>query len=222
MTSSLRPSARAMSATVKKPGLAVSPRSIFLMVAYATPLRAASSCWDRPWRSRVLRRASPRRSPRPRFSAEMGFRPATMRITVALKVYQPSRRRRSAKCQSRHLFALHLHFRDVPRNDRLRYEGSKEEGYTQGLKGFLDARRGRGLQKSRRKTAARASDISLPRVTKRWNGPNCLLRTSRTRQARASAARTRSAVVRAQAAFGNGPTRRSAWSWRARELTIRA
>src|SRR6266704_6921250 len=100
MTSSLRPTVRAMSATVKKPGLAVSPRSIFLTVAYATPLRAASSCWDRPRRLRVLRMAS---SERPGSANEVQI---------------------------------------GARNGRLRYEGSKEEGYTQELRGFLDARRG--------------------------------------------------------------------------------
>jgi hypothetical protein len=82
--------------------------------------------------------------------------------------------------------------------------------------------RGRGFEKSRRKTASRASDISLPRVTERWNRPNSLLRMSRKRKARASVALARSVAERVQAAVGNGPTPRSAWSWRARELTIRA
>jgi len=51
----------------------------------------------------------------------------------------------------------------------LRYEGSKDEGYRQGLKGFLDARRGPratraegGFENSWRKTAARASVTSVP------------------------------------------------------------
>jgi hypothetical protein len=74
--------------------------------------------------------------------------------------------------RSRPLFALRLPFRDVPRNDRLRYEGSKDQAASRGYRVFSmpDEGRGRGFEKRRRKTVSASSAISLPRGTMRWSG----------------------------------------------------